>query len=597
MKFFFLLAATAGLAAVSAAKKGTASESRRTELQPEDVAAVPIFMHGAVDLDASTRIVGGEEVGNVNTYPWFVQGLGCAGTLIADDIVLTAAHCQGQGGPFGYTVLLNSLRNYFDVFYDASLMPDGAVEISVDLQRPHPGYGVNANSEAFDFMIVKLTDGVPNAQLVTLNEDGDSPAVNDVLRVIGVGLDKSGGESTDFLEQVDVDFTASNTCKNVYGLTDDEIDVMICARSDGKDSCQGDSGGPLFDENTGVQVGVVSWGAGCANPTYPGVYSKVSAVVPWIKEQICDLSEFKPAYCSGTPTPPSPTPPSPTPPSPTPPSPTPPSPTPPTNQRQIEVKIVVKHDNFPEETGFTFTDASNKVWASQETGSFYVQGGRSVVKVDVPPGTYKFEITDSENDGVCCGFGRGRYKLFLDGDSQPLFNGGRFGAAEQETFVIDDTSIVEGTGAVEYALVVQYDEYPAEVEWSLETTSGDLITGLGLNAVTDSFEYVRLAVNLEPGQDYVINVGDGYGDGFCCSNGRGYIAVFAIIDGDEDNALQLGGGLADFGYSDQYAVSVPIALARSRAASKQKKAKYTNAAAPCLDSSGVTCGLVFSPSP
>jgi hypothetical protein len=574
MKFFFLLAATAGLAAVSAAKKGTASESRRTELQPEDVAAVPIFMHGAVDLDASTRIVGGEEVGNVNTYPWFVQGLGCAGTLIADDIVLTAAHCQGQGGPFGYTVLLNSLRNYFDVFYDASLMPDGAVEISVDLQRPHPGYGVNANSEAFDFMIVKLTDGVPNAQLVTLNEDGDSPAVNDVLRVIGVGLDKSGGESTDFLEQVDVDFTASNTCKNVYGLTDDEIDVMICARSDGKDSCQGDSGGPLFDENTGVQVGVVSWGAGCANPTYPGVYSKVSAVVPWIKEQICDLSEFKPAYCSGTPTPPSPTPPSPTPPSPTPPSPTPPSPTPPTNQRQIEVKIVVKHDNFPEETGFTFTDASNKVWASQETGSFYVQGGRSVVKVDVPPGTYKFEITDSANDGVCCGFGNGKYRLFLDGDSTPLYIGGRFGAAEQETFVIGDAPDTpdipdtNGTSTVEYFVVVQYDAFPEETKWSLETALGVIVEERDFFDEQDSDAFLFLPIDdLVAGQDYIIKVEDSYGDGLCCQYGEGYILVIAIIDGDEENPLYLGGGDGEgFQYSYEYEFSVPIELARSGAA-------------------------------
>jgi hypothetical protein len=33
---------------------------------------------------------------------------------------------------------------------------------------------------------------------------------------------------------------------------------------------QGDSGGPLIDVNTKKQVGVVSWGTGCADPNYPG---------------------------------------------------------------------------------------------------------------------------------------------------------------------------------------------------------------------------------------------------------------------------------------------------------------------------------------
>lgn len=43
---------------------------------------------------------------------------------------------------------------------------------------------------------------------------------------------------------------------------------------------QGDSGGPLV--YNGVQVGIVSWGALCAKPGYPGVYTRVSEVRSWI---------------------------------------------------------------------------------------------------------------------------------------------------------------------------------------------------------------------------------------------------------------------------------------------------------------------------
>ena len=59
---------------------------------------------------------------------------------------------------------------------------------------------------------------------------------------------------------------------------------MICAgymEEGGKDSCQNDGGGPLaVDEKL---IGVVSWGAGCSQPKYPGVYARVAKVRDWIR--------------------------------------------------------------------------------------------------------------------------------------------------------------------------------------------------------------------------------------------------------------------------------------------------------------------------
>lgn len=47
---------------------------------------------------------------------------------------------------------------------------------------------------------------------------------------------------------------------------------------------QGDSGGPRVCKlnQTRLQIGIVSWGRGCSQPLYPGVYANVSYFLSWI---------------------------------------------------------------------------------------------------------------------------------------------------------------------------------------------------------------------------------------------------------------------------------------------------------------------------
>ena len=90
------------------------------------------------------------------------------------------------------------------------------------------------------------------------------------------------------LLQVSVQVFSDEECGLAYGASAIS-DSMMCAGMEegGKDSCQGDSGGPLMCGGVPLELsGIVSWGYGCAEPGFPGVYTQTSYFVDWIKNHM-----------------------------------------------------------------------------------------------------------------------------------------------------------------------------------------------------------------------------------------------------------------------------------------------------------------------
>lgn len=253
------------------------------------------------------QIVGGRVVPQGKfTFMTFVQVevepgsfFQCGGSLIDPLFVLTAAHCVVDDAnvlfdPSAFVLAIGKAD--LNEIEDANLR--GVAEVT-----RHPAFDPVTFEN--DVAVLQLDEPVFGsiAQLLPMvgSDETRFDGAGQAAVVAGWGTTSEGGNTSDLLLEADLSIVSDAACGDAYGPGFVES-VMICAAFAGRDSCQGDSGGPLLaKEVTGfkvkkgkkkkhkkrkkkktpifevTQMGIVSFGEGCAQPAFPGVYTRLSA--------------------------------------------------------------------------------------------------------------------------------------------------------------------------------------------------------------------------------------------------------------------------------------------------------------------------------
>jgi secreted trypsin-like serine protease len=243
-------------------------------------AAATTVLLGASAADAAPQPIVGGTTTTTTAYPFVMQitdasgNQFCGGTLVAAKKVVTAAHCMVDETTSSVRVVGG--RTYLNG-------TDGTVS-KVSKIWINPDYTDATNGD--DVAVLTLSTSMPYtpASYVSSSQTGVY-AAGTTARILGWGTTSENGSSSNQLRTATVPIVSDSSCKSSYG-SDFVASDMVCAgySSGGVDTCQGDSGGPLIIG--GVLAGITSWGNGCAEAGYPGVYTRLTTFSDLVTAQV-----------------------------------------------------------------------------------------------------------------------------------------------------------------------------------------------------------------------------------------------------------------------------------------------------------------------
>nr|XP_017032453.1 coagulation factor IX [Drosophila kikkawai] len=299
---------TSGLVLIPQKKPPTTTTTTTTEvpLEPEGLDEIG---NNIVDPDecgqqeySTGRIVGGVEAPN-GQWPWmaaiFLHGpkrteFWCGGSLIGTKYILTAAHCtrDSRQKPFAarqFTVRLGDI----DLSTDAE--PSDPVTFAVKEVRTHErfsriGFYNDIAILVLDKPVRKSKYVIPVCLPKGLRMPPKERLPGRRATVVGWGTTYYGGKESTSQRQAELPIWRNEDCDRSYFQPINENFICAGYSDGGVDACQGDSGGPLmmrYDSHW-VQLGVVSFGNKCGEPGYPGVYTRVTEYLDWIRDHTRD---------------------------------------------------------------------------------------------------------------------------------------------------------------------------------------------------------------------------------------------------------------------------------------------------------------------
>ncbi|EJK70971.1 hypothetical protein THAOC_07628, partial [Thalassiosira oceanica] len=220
---------------------------------------------------------------------------------------------------------------------------------------------------------------------------------------------------------------------------------------------------------------------------------------------------------------------------------------------QVELTLVLQLDEYSSETSWSLESPDGTMAYTMQRGHYEsYASNKKVETIQVPPGRYRFRITDERGDGICCSAGNGYYAMYegngLTG-TQLFYGAGNFGDEAEHIFEVgtfsedeaqalpvppdppgddvpsEDTSssqTEDGLHLVEMSILL--DSAAAETGFVLSW--GDVVIlerkpgyfeGKDSTTVTESI-YL-------PAGEYILTLLDTAGDGFCCSKGAGFYSL------------------------------------------------------------------------